>query len=325
MPIAFLKLEEDARRAEDVAGIEKGGANPGGEIERLAVVRVASEEIERSERIDDGIERLAVGLPAAVPRRLPPSMPRILLLQVGGVEKHQPRKLARGGGGDDLAVEASLHEQRKAPAMVEMRMRQKHDVDGRGVEAEGLCVVLLDLAAALIETAIDKDLAAGTLDQVARAGDAAIGAVEGQFHDDLLRRLRALLTACDFNERASLPASCLARAWIKRRAAGAVPAQDAVPDLLAVSANQNSSRSSRSMTPSSTRNPISTARCQIALADEHDGDRLDLARLDQRQHLEQLVEGAVAAGKSDKRPGAQQEVQLAQREIVEVEASSGVT
>jgi hypothetical protein len=58
----------------------------------------------------------------------------------------------------------------------------------------------------------------------------------------------------------------------------------------------------------------------VRLADEHDRNGLDLAGLHQGQGLEQLVEGAEAARKDDQRPGPQQEVQLAQGEVVEAEA-----
>lgn len=58
----------------------------------------------------------------------------------------------------------------------------------------------------------------------------------------------------------------------------------------------------------------------VALADENDRHRPDLARLAQGGHLEQFVKGAVAAGKGDERHRPLQEVQLAQRKIAEAEA-----
>ena len=61
----------------------------------------------------------------------------------------------------------------------------------------------------------------------------------------------------------------------------------------------------------------------VVLADQHDRHRLDRARLDEGQHLEQLVERAVAARERDQRLGAQQEMQLAQGEIVEAETELG--
>src|SRR3546814_5034339 len=56
------------------------------------------------------------------------------------------------------------------------------------------------------------------------------------------------------------------------------------------------------------------------LAEHQHRDRLDLAGLDQGQQLERLVEGAEAAGEDAHRAGAEQEVHLAQSEIVELKA-----
>ena len=39
----------------------------------------------------------------------------------------------------------------------------------------------------------------------------------------------------------------------------------------------------------------------VAFAHQNDRDRLDLACLNESEHLEQLVEGAIAAGKGDQR------------------------
>ena len=66
--------------------------------------------------------------------------------------------------------------------MVEMGVGEQDDVDLRRIEAKVARVFLLDLPAALIEAAIDQDRPARRLQQVAGAGDAAIGAVEGEFH-----------------------------------------------------------------------------------------------------------------------------------------------
>jgi hypothetical protein len=57
-------------------------------------------------------------------------------------------------------------------------------------------------------------------------------------------------------------------------------------------------------------------------ADQHDRDRPDLARLHQRQRLEQLVEGAEAAGEGDQRAGAQQKVELPQGEVAKPQRQS---
>ena len=81
----------------------------------------------------------------------------VFLLQPGRIEHHQPRQLAGGAGGDDLAAEAALGEQRQPAAMVEMGVGEQHHVDRLRIEAEGLGVVLGELAAALEQAAIDQD------------------------------------------------------------------------------------------------------------------------------------------------------------------------
>src|ERR1700735_3289801 len=61
----------------------------------------------------------------------------------------------------------------------------------------------------------------------------------------------------------------------------------------------------------------------VAFADQNDRYRLDRAGLNESEDSEQFVERAVTAGKSDQRSGPQQEVHLAQGEIVEAEAKPG--
>ena len=63
-------------------------------------------------------------------------------------------------------------------AVIQMGVGEEDRVDARGVEAEGLGVLLLELASALVEPAVDQHAAPGALDEMAGAGDAAIGAVE---------------------------------------------------------------------------------------------------------------------------------------------------
>ena len=74
------------------------------------------------------------------------------------------------------------------------------------------------------------------------------------------------------------------------------------------------------MTPSSTSPWKSITRVPEFAAEQQDRQRPHLAGLDQRQQLEHLVERAEPAGEHRDRPRAQQEVHLAQREIVELEA-----
>ena len=162
-----------------MAGVEEGRAQiPGASSRRCAVSRDAAEAVEAVERVERACRAARAQPRALAACRLARAMPRLLLVQMRGIEHHQARQFARRGGGDDLAAEAALDEQRQAPAVVEMGVGQQQEVDCRGVEAEGLGILLIELAPALIHAAVDQDAAAGALDQVAGAGDAAVGAVE---------------------------------------------------------------------------------------------------------------------------------------------------
>ena len=173
-------------------------------------------------------------------------------------------------------------------------MRQQQEVDACGIEPQLGGVLFLQFAPALEHAAVDQQALAGALEQVAGTGDVAVGAVEGKFHHAAP------------GPKISLP--------LLRYHAVMLFQIDA-----ASSANQNSSASSGSMTPSSTRKGISTARRQIFFAHQHDRHHVHLARLQQRERLEQFIERAESAGERDQGAGALQEMKLAHREIVEAE------
>ena len=61
-----------------------------------------------------------------------------------------------------------------------------------------------------------------------------------------------------------------------------------------------------------------------ALGYQDDRDRLDLACLNEREHFEQFVDGAIPARKGDQRLGSQEKMKFAKGEIVKVEAQIGV-
>jgi hypothetical protein len=62
--------------------------------------------------------------------------------------------------------------------MIEVRVRQQHEVDGGRIEPEVAGIIIGDLAAALKQSAVDEDALAGAFDEVARAGHIAIGAMK---------------------------------------------------------------------------------------------------------------------------------------------------
>ena len=76
--------------------------------------------------------------------------------------------------------------------MVQMRVGEQHVVDGGGIKAERSGVLLVQLAATLMQPAIDEDALARAFDQMTGAGDAAIGAVKGQLQVTLPGMRRSL-------------------------------------------------------------------------------------------------------------------------------------
>jgi hypothetical protein len=58
--------------------------------------------------------------------------------------------------------------------MIKMGMRQQHNIDAGWIEAKVAGIFLCDLAAALMQPAIDQYAPAGAFDEVARPGDVAI-------------------------------------------------------------------------------------------------------------------------------------------------------
>jgi hypothetical protein len=66
-------------------------------------------------------------------------------------------------------------------------MCQQYVVDAGGIEAEWRGIFLVQLAAALMEPAVNQDTLAGTFDQMTGPGDTAIGTMERQLQVTLLR------------------------------------------------------------------------------------------------------------------------------------------
>ena len=79
-----------------------------------------------------------------------------LVLQVSGVEHDQPGEFVGGHGRDDFAAKPALGQQRQPPAMIEMGVRQQHKIDAGGIETKVAGIFLRELAATLIEPAIDQ-------------------------------------------------------------------------------------------------------------------------------------------------------------------------
>ena len=124
----FLEFEQDAGRAENMAGVEEGDGHARRQRDRLVVGGDAAEGVAGVERVKGRIEWRAVGRIASARAVLRPAT-GILFLQMGRVEHHQPGQFARRAGRDDLAAEAAFVKQGHASAMVEMGVGEQQRVD----------------------------------------------------------------------------------------------------------------------------------------------------------------------------------------------------
>ena len=122
-----------------------------------------------------------------------------------------------------------------------MSVGQQHKIDAGGVEAEIVGILLVEIAAALQHATVDKQMPPAAFDHMARAGDAAVGAVKRQLH---------------------LPSSTLAPGGSSGSPFISYQFKMSRQMSAALSANQNSSRSSGSIVPSATRNSGSSTRRQ---------------------------------------------------------------
>jgi hypothetical protein len=63
--------------------------------------------------------------------------------------------------------------------MIQVRMGQQYVVDAGGIEAEWCGIILVNLATALMEPAVDQDAFPSAFHQMTGTGDTAIGAMKG--------------------------------------------------------------------------------------------------------------------------------------------------
>ena len=63
--------------------------------------------------------------------------------------------------------------------MIQVCVGEQYVVDANGIKAERPGIFLVQFAATLMEPAVDQDPFPSTFDQMTRARDTAIGAVEG--------------------------------------------------------------------------------------------------------------------------------------------------
>ena len=109
-PPPSVQFQQNAGRAEDVAGVDEGRAHAVGELQRLIVARRPAEIVEDVQASRMRVERRAIGSALRLPRAwaILARVARVLFLQMRGIEHHQPGQFARRRRGDDLAAKAAL-------------------------------------------------------------------------------------------------------------------------------------------------------------------------------------------------------------------------
>ena len=159
-----------------MSGIEECRLHPWADFHRLIIGSGAAEISDCVNRIQYGVQR--DGMLRPLTSGAAGLAARFLLLQIGGIQHHQSGKLTAGIRGDHLSVEAAPHQKWQTAAMIQMSVSEENEIDGRRIEAEWPGVTLIGLVAALVKTAVDQYSVRAALDEVARTGHTAIGAVK---------------------------------------------------------------------------------------------------------------------------------------------------
>ena len=134
-----------------------------------AVIRHGFEVLERGKGIRLRVERHDRRLAAA--RVLAVHDLRVALLDVRRIREHDAHEVAGRLGRVDFPAKSLAYELWDAPAVVDVRVRQKDRLDLRRVERERLIVHLAQTARPLIHAAVHKIFAIARMDQIARSRD----------------------------------------------------------------------------------------------------------------------------------------------------------
>ncbi len=111
----------------------------------------------------------------------------VFIIDVGGgqsrrVFEHDLRQVAGGALGVDRPAIAALAQQRQAPDVVDVRVRQDHRVEPVQVEVELRGIALVLVATGLDHAAVEQDAFAGGFDQMTGAGDFTGSTEKAELH-----------------------------------------------------------------------------------------------------------------------------------------------
>ena len=125
----LLDVDRGDRAAEDVACVEEGDADAGGDL-RGAPVGHGDHALEHAEHVLDAVERLdgsSSCRPVARDRLVDEA--RVVRLDHGGVFEHDGAEVARRGRRVDRPVEPLLHEERERAGVIDVRVREDDGVE----------------------------------------------------------------------------------------------------------------------------------------------------------------------------------------------------
>ncbi len=154
---AVLDPDFDEGRTEDVAGVAEAAAH-GRMRSQVLVVAHAAQALQRFDRLVHGVERgrfrVASTSFAVAMAHLPL---RLLLLDVRAVGQHDFEQVRGGFGAIDRAPVVQHREPWQQARMIDVRVREQHEVDIAHVEVDGLAVLAIGVAPALEHSAIDEE------------------------------------------------------------------------------------------------------------------------------------------------------------------------
>ena len=144
MHATLVKLERDARAAEQVARVGEHRRHALAQLDRLTVL-AGGDELKDIHRVLGGIERL--DRLAARALTLAVAVLGVALLNMSGVEQHDAHEVGGHTGGQDASGKAALDQQRDAARVVDVRVGDEQNIDIAGSESE---ITVVELVAALL-------------------------------------------------------------------------------------------------------------------------------------------------------------------------------
>ena len=177
----LVGLQRHGGRAEDMAGIAQGQAQPRQDLAGLAIRQRAHQSHHRTD-VAAGEQRLVMGVAAATMLVVALG---IHLGQRGGVFEHDAQQVGGGFLRVDGPTKPAFHQHREPAAMVDMRVTQHHRVERGGVETESFGIARLVGLAALDHAAVQQQPVARREHLVAGTGDFAGRTMEDNPHRPL--------------------------------------------------------------------------------------------------------------------------------------------